>query len=140
MHRLRTCSTSGSRCAPLKAPPFFRLPALCTRRLSTKSPPKESDHVVTNAGNPDLEDSKSTQRFERVLNRTPKFLRGWIQPIANKPISHLTSFLILHEVLRPYTLLIIDHCCRPFDWINVYFPQGPMDASSTSRGVDCSRR
>jgi hypothetical protein len=46
--------------------------------------------------------SKSPQRFEKLFNKTPKFLRKWIQPIANKPLSHITSFLILHEVPPQY--------------------------------------
>src|SRR5579859_3687809 len=45
---------------------------------------------------PPIEPSKETQRFDKVFNRTPKFLRKWLEPIANKPLSHITSFLLLH--------------------------------------------
>jgi len=48
---------------------------------------------------PPPEPLKETQRFEKVLNKTPRFLRKWLEPISHKPLSHISSFLILHEVL-----------------------------------------
>ena len=48
--------------------------------------------------------SKAPQRFEKLLNKTPEFMRNWLQPIANAPLSHITAFLILHEVTSPGTL------------------------------------
>src|SRR5437868_5611665 len=48
---------------------------------------------------PSPEPLKETQRFEKVLKKTPKFLRKWLEPFSHKPLSHITSFLILHEVL-----------------------------------------
>ena len=66
------------------------------RYVSTKLP---ADPLPPSETTPTPESlSKSPQRFEKVFNRTPKFLRKWLQPIANKPLSHVTSFLILHEV------------------------------------------
>lgn len=41
--------------------------------------------------------SKSPHRFKKILRNVPKFLHKYLQPIANKPISHVTAFVILHE-------------------------------------------
>lgn len=80
-------------------PPKLIFPAV--RHVSTKppskSPPISSSQDANQPPHPETL-SKSPQRFEKVFNRTPKFLRKWLQPIANKPLSHMTSFLILHEV------------------------------------------
>jgi hypothetical protein len=86
-------------------PPKCLLPTYrpLLRWNSTKQPPSPigpadyppSSKGVTNESNAH---AKTTERFERVLNRTPKFLRKWLQPIANRPISHVAAFLILHEV------------------------------------------
>jgi Hypothetical protein FLILHELTA len=90
----------------------------CVTHLSTKIPIEPTP----TSSSPNVDRiSKSPQRFEKVLNRTPKFLRNLLQPIANKPISHITSFLILHEVLH-FTKLIPDHGYRPITWFNIYFP------------------
>jgi Hypothetical protein FLILHELTA len=64
------------------------------RHISSKPP--SSPPPIRPSSQPPL--SKSSQKFDKVFNRTPKFLRNWIQPIANQPLSHITSFLILHEV------------------------------------------
>ena len=70
------------------------------RYVSTKLPadPPPPLHTRVNATPQISTLSKSPQKFEKLFNRTPKFLRKWLQPIANKPLSHITSFLILHEV------------------------------------------
>jgi hypothetical protein len=37
-------------------------------------------------------------RIDRLLNRLPKFLHPWTAGLRNAPVSHITSFLILHEI------------------------------------------
>ena len=80
----------------------FSKPFLFSIRLESTKPAANSPPtapLTSQAPVPPTEAvSKSPQRFEKILNKTPKFLRKWIQPIANKPLSHITAFLILHEV------------------------------------------
>ena len=92
-------------------PPFRICP--CIRYISTKPPTEPSPQSVP---------SNSPGRFDKVLSRTPKFLRSWIQPIANKPLSHITSFLILHEVLTPPIALIADYSRGTTRGSDVYLP------------------
>src|SRR5271170_3373332 len=72
----------------------------CIRYTSTKVPAEPSPSPSNNPESvpPASISSKSPDRFDKLLSKTPKFLRKWIQPIANKPLSHITSFLLLHEV------------------------------------------
>jgi len=83
--------------------------------------------------------SKSPQRFERLLNRTPKFMRNWIQPIANRPLSHITAFLILHEVPPPLEFFL--HAAYSYNtvsWPSVPFPQDSVDAGNITLRMDCA--
>src|SRR5271154_3829922 len=91
-------SPLGKAYRPLRAPAYRLCP--CIRYTSTKLPaehslpPSKNPQSVT----PGSTSSKHPDRLDKLLSRTPKFLRKWIQPIANKPVSHITSFLLLHEV------------------------------------------
>ena len=40
----------------------------------------------------------SQSRIERFNRRLPKFLHKYTNALANAPLSHITSFLILHEL------------------------------------------
>jgi hypothetical protein len=80
---------------------------ISVRRYTAQKPPYQHTIAPTNTQPtvspndttlPPQEPSKETQRFDKLFNRTPKFLRKWLEPIANKPLSHITSFLLLHEV------------------------------------------
>ncbi|KAJ5495257.1 hypothetical protein N7539_000373 [Penicillium diatomitis] len=43
--------------------------------------------------------SKDTQSYLRRLNeRLPRFLRRYTTPLLGAPVTHVTSFLILHEI------------------------------------------
>ncbi|KAF3479507.1 uncharacterized protein GIQ15_06483 [Arthroderma uncinatum] len=37
-------------------------------------------------------------RLQSFNNRLPKFLRSYTTPLFNAPVTHITSFLILHEL------------------------------------------
>ncbi|KAF7521476.1 hypothetical protein PCG10_008254 [Penicillium crustosum] len=61
------------------------------RTISTPSspqPPKAS-HSIPN-------DSRS--RLRRFNDRLPRFLRTYTTPLFGAPVTHITSFLILHEI------------------------------------------
>jgi len=88
---------------PLPWPVYLHRAFLSTNSASQPRP-KVPDGKASSTQQP-AGPSKSIQRFEKLLNRSPKFLRNWIQPIANKPLSHITSFLILHEVRATFQFL-----------------------------------
>ncbi|EZF35781.1 hypothetical protein H109_03391 [Trichophyton interdigitale MR816] len=42
--------------------------------------------------------SRIRLRLQSFNNRLPKFLRSYTTPLFNAPVTHITSFLILHEL------------------------------------------
>jgi len=43
-------------------------------------------------------DTKTRTRATRILDRVPRYLRKYTDGLRNAPISHVVSFLILHEL------------------------------------------
>ncbi|CAG8316076.1 unnamed protein product [Penicillium salamii] len=64
-----------------------------TRAFSTPpsppSPPKTSSQLNPNG---------SHSRLRRFNDRLPRFLRAYTTPLLGAPVTHITSFLILHEI------------------------------------------
>ncbi|CAG8049816.1 unnamed protein product [Penicillium salamii] len=64
-----------------------------TRAFSTPpsppSPPKTSSQLNPNG---------SHSRLRRFNDRLPRFLRAYTTPLFGAPVTHITSFLILHEI------------------------------------------
>ncbi|KAJ5837001.1 hypothetical protein N7447_003027 [Penicillium robsamsonii] len=66
-------------------------PHASRRSISTPSAPQppKSSHSSPN-------DSRS--RLRRFNDRLPRFLRTYTTPLLGAPVTHITSFLILHEI------------------------------------------
>ncbi|OOQ85596.1 hypothetical protein PEBR_25360 [Penicillium brasilianum] len=62
-----------------------RQPRLTRRNLST--PP-----------NPPRAPKDSQSRLHRFNDRLPRFLRTYTTPLLGAPVTHVTSFLVLHEI------------------------------------------
>lgn len=77
---------------PLRAN-AVRLPGQLSRRtLST--PPNPSQAPKSAQASP--KDSRS--RLRRFNDRLPRFLRAYTTPLLGAPVTHVTSFLVLHEI------------------------------------------
>ncbi|KAJ5563005.1 hypothetical protein N7535_002549 [Penicillium sp. DV-2018c] len=78
---------------------YFRLQAARTprshaSRRTISTPPSPSQPPKTSQTNPN--DSRS--RLRRFNDRLPRFLRTYTTPLLGAPVTHITSFLILHEI------------------------------------------
>lgn len=51
--------------------------------------------------------SKHSARISRVLDRLPKFLHPYTSGLRNAPGTHITSFLILHELTAIIPLIVL---------------------------------
>ncbi|CAG8125312.1 unnamed protein product [Penicillium salamii] len=64
-----------------------------TRAFSTPPPPP-SPPKTPSQSNP----NGSHSRLRRFNDRLPRFLRAYTTPLFGAPVTHITSFLILHEI------------------------------------------
>jgi hypothetical protein len=62
--------------------------------------------------------------YTRILNRTPKFLRPTVAALHNAPVTHITAFLLLHEVTAVVPLVGLAGAFHYYHWLPPYFAEG----------------
>jgi Hypothetical protein FLILHELTA len=95
-----------------------------SRRLtaSTPPPPPEAD------------------RIQRILRRTPKFLRPTLSALHNAPLTHITAFLILHEITAIAPLVGLVGAFHYFQWLPPFFAEGKWVVSGVEKFGNYFRR
>ncbi|PGH32377.1 hypothetical protein GX50_04857 [[Emmonsia] crescens] len=76
------------------------------QRFSTPPPPP-----------PNPNSSRLRSRLQTFNNRLPRFLRSYTTPLLNAPVTHITSFLILHEITAIVPLLGLTGAFHYWGWI-----------------------
>ncbi|KIX08987.1 uncharacterized protein Z518_00065 [Rhinocladiella mackenziei CBS 650.93] len=75
-----------------------------------------------------LSDSKpeasARSRFDRFMERTPRFLRPTVTGLRNAPVSHMTAFIILHELTAVIPLFGLAGAFHYWRWLPPYFAEG----------------
>ena len=67
---------------------------------------------------------KARSRFERVTSRLPKFLRTCTTPLVHAPLTHVSAFLLLHEVTAVLPLLGLAGVFHYTQWMPPYISEG----------------
>ena len=83
-----------------------------SRRIGSKSPGSSSPSP------------SQSQRAERILRKCPKFLRPTISALFQAPVTHVTAFLLLHEVTAIVPLFGLVGAFHYFHWLPPYFAEG----------------
>lgn len=65
-----------------------------------------------------------SSRIERILRRTPRFLRPTLSALHNAPLTHITAFLILHELTAVIPILGLAGAFHYFQWLPPFFAEG----------------
>ncbi len=60
---------------------------------------------------------KSQARLESINSRLPKFLRGYTAPLTNAPLSHVSAFLVLHELTAVIPLFALAGIFHYTQWM-----------------------
>ncbi|KAL2845977.1 hypothetical protein BJX68DRAFT_128432 [Aspergillus pseudodeflectus] len=68
-----------------------RIPYFKSSRRNLTTPPNPSPATAP-------KDAKIQSRLRRFNDRLPSFLRAYTTPLLGAPATHITSFLILHEI------------------------------------------
>ncbi|KAF7504784.1 hypothetical protein GJ744_001717 [Endocarpon pusillum] len=80
-----------------------------------------SSRATTSAPPPPTPQS---DRIQRILRRTPKFLRPTLSALHNAPLTHITAFLILHELTAVIPLFGLVAAFHYFQWLPPFFAEG----------------
>lgn len=93
--------------------PSIRLRSNCRRFFSNRP-----DHV-----NPEVA-GKIRSRLTRLTSRLPRFLQRYTTPLINAPLTHISAFLLLHEltaIIPLFALAGIFHYTR---WLPPFISEG----------------
>ncbi|KAJ9604763.1 hypothetical protein H2200_010877 [Cladophialophora chaetospira] len=71
-------------------------------------------------------------RFDRFVERTPRFLRPSVTGLRQAPFSHIAAFFILHELTAVVPLLGLAGAFHYWHWLPPYF----TDAAWISNGIE----
>ena len=68
--------------------------------------------------------STPSSRLNKLNTRLPRFLQKYTTPLLNAPITHITSFLILHEITAIVPLLGLAGIFHYTEWLPPFFAEG----------------
>ncbi|EER41161.1 conserved hypothetical protein [Histoplasma capsulatum var. duboisii H88] len=66
---------------------------------------------------PNPNSSRLRTRLHNFNNRLPRFLRSYTTPLLSAPVTHITSFLILHEITAVVPLIGLTGAFHYCGWI-----------------------
>ncbi|KAH0288745.1 hypothetical protein M436DRAFT_42883 [Aureobasidium namibiae CBS 147.97] len=69
-------------------------------------------------------EATNDSRISRLEARLPRFLARYVKPLRNAPISHITAFLVLHELTAIIPLFGLTFAFHKFDWLPPVFSEG----------------
>lgn len=67
---------------------------------------------------------KTRSRIARVNARLPRFLQGYTKSVVNAPITHISAFLLLHELTAVVPLLGLAGIFHYTQWLPPYISEG----------------
>lgn len=77
--------------------------------------------------------STATSRIARLESRLPRFLQRIVTPLRSAPISHITAFLLLHEITAVLPLLGLAAGFHYYNWLPPYFSEGKWVSEGTEK-------
>ncbi|CAK4033138.1 hypothetical protein SEPMUDRAFT_149732 [Lecanosticta acicola] len=76
------------------------------------------------ADQPNPTPASPTTRVSKIESRLPKFLRRYVEPLRNAPISHITAFIILHELTAVVPLFALAGAFHYSEWLPPFISEG----------------
>src|SRR6195952_4833841 len=72
-------------------------------------------------------------RFDRFVERTPRFLKPTVTSLRQAPFSHVAAFFILHELTAVIPLLGLAGTFHYWRWLPPYFAEGAWISGSVEK-------
>lgn len=73
---------------------------------------------------PDPSFKKVHARFAQISARLPKFLQRYTNPLINAPLTHVISFLVMHEITAVVPLFVLFTTFHYTAWMPGFVSQG----------------
>ena len=67
---------------------------------------------------------KTRSRVVRITSRLPKFLQGYTTPLINAPLTHISAFLLLHELTAVVPLFGLAATFHYTRWMPPFIGEG----------------
>ena len=67
---------------------------------------------------------KIRSRIIRTTSRLPKFLQGYTTPLINAPLTHISAFLLLHELTAVVPLFALAATFHYTNWMPPFISEG----------------
>ncbi|KAH9222487.1 hypothetical protein DL95DRAFT_380800 [Leptodontidium sp. 2 PMI_412] len=99
-------------------------PLLRTSRQRPPPRPNASQQTPRYASSSSSSTTTPRNRIDRILTRLPRFLHPYTTALRTAPISHLTSFLILHEITAIVPLVGLATTFHYAGWLPEMWVQG----------------
>lgn len=106
-----------------RRPLYFQIPRLRN--------PHNIRHNSTSSSSSSTEPPTSA-RINRILSRLPRFLHPYTSALRNAPVSHITSFLILHEITAIIPLIGLATAFHYAGWL----PEAWVKGKWVNEGVE----
>lgn len=76
------------------------------------------------SSHPEPPASRTRSRIERITSRLPRFLQKYTTPLVKAPLTHITAFLVLHELTAVVPLLGLAGIFHYTKWLPPYISEG----------------
>lgn len=77
--------------------------------------------------------AEPASRINRIESRLPRFLRRFTTPLRHAPVSHISAFLILHELTAIVPLFGLAAFFHYSNWLPPYISEGKWVSEGTER-------
>ncbi|OCT45686.1 hypothetical protein CLCR_01709 [Cladophialophora carrionii] len=79
------------------------------------------------------EQTAARSRFDRFVDRTPRFLRPTVTGLRQAPFSHVAAFFLLHELTAVIPLFGLAGAFHYWHWLPPYFAEGAWIAAGVEK-------
>ena len=83
---------------------------------------------------------KTRSRIMRLTQRLPKFLQRYTAPLVHAPLTHITAFLILHELTAIVPLFGLAATFHYTHWVPTYFAEGKIFSGAVEKFGNYARK
>lgn len=83
---------------------------------------------------------KTRSRIIRLTQRLPKFLQRYTTPLVHAPLTHITAFLILHELTAVIPLFGLAATFHYTHWLPTYFAEGKIFSGGVEKFGNYARK